>query len=394
MRFRIVILMMLLSLASVAALPQKSVKQPVGSDNTSYLYYNSDPSVNFLYWEKNVRIAPPPPPQITVSPLVDSLCAILNADTTALFSIPSVHPRVPSNVVTFEINETEYLVGIPTDKTSYIYLPKKRYEFTHADSLAMYTPFDLTKLGIYTLSFYGVDAWHINVEEKIPERFYIDLGSEKSTLVFPTEILVPMIISLILILIANFYSRGYIHRLLLIVCFYNAFNNAASERNISAEKAGLMLFANYILSVSIFAFILITKYGIEQPFNCFVALAIGCGSVFLIFLIKLLVSMFFSNLFLCRDTFSLHYTNVSYILQILGVVLLPVNFCMVYIGYEFTVETLFVIGAGVCILAELMKLIRLFKIIFDKHFSTFYLFLYLCGVEFLPVLLAVKILSR
>ena len=104
--------MMLLSLAAEAVPPKKSEKQPVGCDSTSYLYYNSDPSVNFLYWEKNVRIAPPPPPQITVSPLVDSLCAILNADTTALFSIPSVRPRVPSNVVTFEINETEYLVGI------------------------------------------------------------------------------------------------------------------------------------------------------------------------------------------------------------------------------------------------------------------------------------------
>ena len=385
--------MMLLSLASVAAPPKKSGKTPVGSDSTSYMYYNSQPTIDFLYWEKDVKVAPPPPPEVTVSPLVDTLCSQL-MQKTPLFTLPETRPRVQYNVVTFEINETEYLVGIPTDNTSVMYQRRDRNIFTHSDSLAMYVPFDFTRLGNFTLPFYGIDAWQIDIEAKPPERFHIDLGSERSTLVFPSEILVPMIISLILILVANFYSRGYIHRLLMIICFYNAFNNAASERNISAEKAGWTLFANYIINVSLFAYIVMVKYGVEQPFYSLIALAIGCGLVIVIYLVKLLVSMFFSNLFLCRDTFTLHYTNLSYILQMLGVILLPVNFCMVYIGYEFSVETLFIIGAGVCILAELMKLMRLIKIIFDKHFSTFYLFLYLCGVEFLPVMLAVKILSR
>ncbi|MBP5369269.1 MAG: DUF4271 domain-containing protein [Bacteroidales bacterium] len=387
---------MLLAVFEIAAAapPKKPHKVSVGGDSTSYIYYHSQPSVDLFYWEKSVRIAPPPPPQVTVSPLVDTLCAQLTKNSQPLFAIPETRPRLQNSVVTFEINETEYLVGIPTDNTSYMYRRRDRDTYTHADSLVMYMPFDLTKLGNFTLPFYGIDAWQIEIENKVPERFHIDLGSKKSSIEFPSEMLIPMILSLILILIANFYSHGYIHRLLMINCFYNAFNNAASERNISAEKAGWTLFANYILNVSMFALIIMAKYGINQPFYCLLALLIGCGSVIVIFLIKLLVSMFFSNLFLCRDTFKLHYTNLSYILQMLGVVLLPINFCMVYIGYQFTVETLFVIGAGVCILAELIKLIRLIKIIFDKHFSTFYLFLYLCGVEFLPVMLAVKILSR
>ena len=378
---------------AVAAPPKKSNKVYAGGDSTSYIYYHSLPTVDLFYWEKTVRIAPPPPPHVTVSPLVDTLCAQLNQNSP-LFSLPENRPRVQHNLVTFEINETEYLVGIPSDNTSYMYQRRDRNNYTHADSLVMYTPFDLTKLGNFTLPFYGIDAWQIEIENKSPERFHIDIGSKKSSIEFPSEMLIPMVLSLILILIANFYSRGYIHRLLMINCFYNAFNNAASERNISAEKAGWTLFANYILNVSLFALIIMSKYGLTQPFYCLLALLIGCGSVIVIFIIKLLVSMFFSNLFLCRDTFTLHYTNLSYILQMLGVVLLPINFCMVYIGYEFTVETLFVIGVVACILAELIKLIRLIKIIFDKHFSIFYLFLYLCGVELLPVLLAIKLLSR
>ena len=396
MRIWFVILTLLLAAIEnvAAAPPKKPSKVPVGGDSTSYIYYHSQPSLDLFYWEQSVRIAPPPPPEVTVSPLVDTLCVQLTQKTAPLFTLPETRPRVQNNVVTFEINETEYLVGIPTDNTSFMYQRRDRNIYSHDDSLAMYTPFDLTRLGFFTLPFYGIDAWKIEIEDKTPERFHIDLGSKQSTIDFPSEMLIPMILSLILILIANFYSHGYIHRLLMINCFYNAFNNAASERNISAEKAGWTLFANYILNVSLFVLIVMEKYGINQPFYCLLALAISCGSVIVIFLIKLLVSMFLSNLFLCRDTFTLHYTNLSYILQMLGVVLLPINFCMVYIGYHFTVETLFVIGAGVCILAELIKLIRLIKIIFDKHFSTFYLFLYLCGVEFLPVMLAVKILSR
>ena len=396
MRFRFVILTMLLAVfeISAAAPPKKPHKVSIGGDSTSYIYYHSQPSVDLFYWEKSVSIAPPPPTQVTVSPLVDTLCAQLTENALPLFTIPETRPRLQNSVVTFEINETEYLVGIPSDNTSFMYRRHDRDIYTHSDSLVMYTPFDLTKLGNFTLPFYGIDAWQIEIENKTPERFHIDLGSKQSSIVFPAEMLIPMVLSLILILIANFLSHGYIHRLLMINCFYNAFNNAASERNISAEKAGWTLFANYIHNVSLFVLIVMAKYGVNQPFYCLLALAISCGLVIVIYLIKLLVSMFLSNLFLCRDTFTLHYTNLSYILQMLGVLLLPINFCMVYIGYQFTVETLFVIGAGVCILAELIKLMRLIKIIFDKHFSTFYLFLYLCGVEFLPVMLAVKILSR
>ena len=396
MRIWFVILTLLFSVFenAVAAPPKKSYVTYSGSDSTSYIYYHSQPALDLFYWEQSVRIAPPPPPQVTVSPLVDTLCVQLAQNTRPLFTLPETRSRVQYNVVTFEINETEYLVGIPSDNTSYMYQRRDRNIFTHADSLTMYTPFDLNRLGFFTLPFYGIDAWKIEIEDKTPERFHIDLGSKESNIDFPAEMLIPMVLSLILILVANFYSHGYIHRLLMINCFYNAFNNAASERNISAEKAGRTLFANYILNVSMFVLIIMAKYDINQPFYCLLALAISCGSVIVIYLVKLLVSMFLSNLFLCRDTFTLHYTNLSYILQMLGVVMLPINFCMVYIGYEFTVETLFVIGAGVCILAELIKLIRLIKIIFDKHFSTVYLFLYHCGVEFLPVMLAVKILSR
>ena len=395
MRIISVILIVMLSvLNAVAAPPKKSYVTDAGCDSTSYMYYYSNPMINLFYWEGSVRVVKPLViPEVTVSPIVDSLSALLRRDTV-LFRLPATLPKLNNNYYTFEINETEYLVGIPSDNTSFMYGQKKRNVYSHNDSAMMYTPFELRNLRRYTYSFYGIDAWQIDAVDNAPERIHFDLSGEEVNLGLPSEILIPMVISLILILLANFFSSGYIPRLLLVIFYYNAFNNAAAERNISADKAGTLLFFNYIINVVVFAIIVLAKYEVSLPIGFLLALTAGCVSVGLVYLLKMLVSLLFSNLFLCRDTFSLHYTNVSYILQMLGVALLPVNFCMVYIGYEFPVSTLFIIGAVVCGLAELMKLMRLIKIIFDKHFSKFYLFLYLCGVEILPVLLAIKILSQ
>ncbi len=394
MRTRYLILLLLLSVAvSAAAAPPKKPATVFRGDSTSYIYYNPQSSLNFFYWETGVRV-PKPIPQITVSPKVDSLTMRLERDTAPLFTLPEVLPPVRNTLYTFEINETEYTVGIPTDKTSYIYQQRKRYQFSRADSAFMYVPLNLKNLNKFTLAFYGINAWQIQIEDKPVERFRFDLDKSKTDLVFPEGMLIFFVLSLVLILLANFFSNGYIPRLVLIVFYYNAFNNTVGERNISADKAGYMLFVNYIINVVLFSVIAMTKYGMELPFSFFIALAIGCAAVFLIYLVKLLVSLMLSNLFMCKDTFSLHYSNVSYLAQLLGVVMLPLNFCMVYVGYDLTIETLFVVCVAACILAETLKLFRLCKIIFDKHFSKFYLFLYLCGVEILPVLLAVKILSR
>ncbi|MBR4214098.1 MAG: DUF4271 domain-containing protein [Bacteroidales bacterium] len=394
MRTRYLILLILLSVTvlSYAAPPKKTVSAFKG-DSTSYIYYHPLTSLDCFYWENGLRIAKPIP-QITVSPKVDSLSMRLVDDTAALFTLPDVLPPVRNSLYTFEINETEYTVGIPTDKTSYIYQQRKRYPFTHADSVLMYVPLNMKNLSRFTLAFYGINAWQIDIENPPSERFYFDLNKSKSELEFPEGMLAVFVLSLVLILLANFFSNGYISRLLLIVFYYNAFNNTVGERNISADKAGYMLFVNYILNVVLFSVIALTKYGHDLPFSFLLALAIGCATVVVVYLVKFLVSLLLSNLFMCKDTFSLHYSNVSYIAQLLGVVMLPLNFCMVYIGYDITIETLFVVCVSACILAEMLKLFRLCKIIFDKHFSKFYLFLYLCGVEFLPVLLAVKILSR
>ena len=392
MRTRFLILLMLIAVGVSAAPPRQGKKAPVGGDSTSYIYYHPESSIDMFYWESKVRIVRIQP-QITVSPLVDSLEKELMTDT-ALFRLPA-YWRAPANVYsTFEINGTEYIVGIPTDHTSYIYQQRKRYPFTARDSAWMYVPVNTKNLSRYTLSFYGISAWKINVEDKTPERFHIELDKTRTEIVFPEGMVIPLVLSVILILLANFYSKGYVSRLLLIVFYYNAFNNTVGERNISADKAGYVLFVNYILNVVMFSTIAMAKYGMNLPFSFFISLAIGCAIVVAVYLIKLFVSMLFSNLFRCRDAYSKYYSNVSFVLQMLGVVMLPINFCIVYVGYDFTIETLFVICLIMCGLAELLKLFRLMKIIFDKQFSKFYLFLYLCGVEILPVLLAVKILSH
>jgi hypothetical protein len=59
----------------------------------------------------------------------------------------------------------------------------------------------------------------------------------------------------------------------------------------------------------------------------------------------------------------------------------------------FPVKTCF--SAGVIVIATLymMRVIRLFIIFINKNISLFYLILYLCALEILPVVIAVKYIS-
>ena len=374
---------------------------PVPCDSTSYVYYTSAVRYSSPLWElwsstvsahgsassstvsahgSHDTLQPSGPPQ---------------APARHLFTLPegyldALNP-VPAVV---KVDKLEYYVRLKSDITSPIYFCRDMQKLTSRDSARMFMPFDTRNLDDYTVKQFGIRARNIDLRKPLPPHFHIDISGNPIQEQYPWAVIVPVGLGLVLVLLAMFNHEGYISRIFSVTVFHNAFLNRQRERNINADRSGALLFANYLLSVPLLAIVAIYRYGYQLPVDFYLAFVGLIILVLLVYGAKSVISLALAQLFGCRDVFVSYYHNVSYLMQASGVFLLVMNIMSFYINKQGIHDFVFYTTLVGCAVAEFLKIFRLIKIIFDKHFSYFYLFLYLCGVEILPVLLAIKILSH
>jgi hypothetical protein len=78
------------------------------------------------------------------------------------------------------------------------------------------------------------------------------------------------------------------------------------------------------------------------------------------------------------------------IISILGVSLFPLLILQIYIpsGYYYITE---IISLGMCVGACILVIIKLFQIFFHKIVASFYIMLYLCTLEILPLIILYRV---
>lgn len=278
------------------------------------------------------------------------------------------------------------------DATSFVYMTV-RGELSASDSAQMFLPFSSGDVDKYSVSVFGIRSKFVKVEPEVVEHFHIDIYKNKVREQYPWEVFVPIVTAIALALLAMFTQRGYISRLFLVVFYRNAFINAVGEKNVNADKAGALLFVSYVINVALFAVVCLYRNGLQLAENFWVAFFAILASILVFYYVKRVFSYFLSKLFGCEDVFGLHYKNTSYIMHSMAIVLMVSNVLSFYVPSLEIHNFVFYLTVVICSLAWAMKIFRLFAIIFEKRFPLFYLFLYLCAVEFLPIALAIKIVS-
>jgi len=357
----------------------------VHSDSTSFIYYyaqqNVLPKITFLDWEKSTPIK-------KIKKQREDLTS-----TPAQFSLPeNFRQRLAPEVYTLDFEGTEYFVNIPNDKTSIIYIQARKAP-EKKDSVNMFTFFTGKTLSNFSISSFGIKAKYVNIEIPVKENFHIDIYKNKIHEVFPWQVIIPLIICLTLVLMAKFYQQDYIGRLFLIIFYRNAFNNAVSEKNINADKAGYILFLNSILCAALLLVAITYRYGYQLT-NFFISYITFAVILFGYYQIKKIITKILCDFFSCKEIYLLYYKNTTYIFQAAGICLLVLNVLTFYVTSLEIHNFVFYLTVFLGVFAEFLKIFRLFSIIIEKRFPIFYLFLYLCTVEFLPAILFVKILSH
>jgi len=167
------------------------------------------------------------------------------------------------------------------------------------------------------------------------------------------------------------------------------------RKNLFASSTGYNI-QNW-LSVFLVAIVGFSLFVYDQAFNSlsekifisnFLLTALG---VTVFFLFKYLSFAFFGNIFFDKATLRNWLKSYSTLFCVCGIVLILIS-ALLLCNVNISAEILYIIGfigIGITLILMLYKLIQIF---FYKGYSIFYLLLYLCALEIMPVLVLVKAL--
>lgn len=227
---------------------------------------------------------------------------------------------------------------------------------------------------------------------KIPEQAEIDKIIEVTDSQFPQWIFIIYIISISILAWTNYFYSKYILALFKSFVNYRASIKLFDESNILTGRSAFALSINFFLIITLNGFILINYYLILEINKILMILLILISSIIIYFLKNLIVN-FIGNLLNSKKVANIYNFNIGIYNQVLGIILLPILLLISYFALED--KSLFIkLNLLVIVIIYISRIIRSIKIFIQEHFSIFYLFLYLCIIEFLPIYIFIRLYNN
>jgi hypothetical protein len=196
----------------------------------------------------------------------------------------------------------------------------------------------------------------------------------------------------ILMAIIRFSFNKYLQRLVDSILNYQTSNNLFLEKNMRNLRGSIFLNGLFFINISFFVVLyynyLYSDFGTETTFLTFLYTLAG---LLLIYFGKFIIVRTIGYIFDGVKEGKEYLHTVFIYNKNLGIFLLPVTLSVPFIA-EFAAYFLLNTGLVLAIIFYLFRLFRGIKILFRKHVSIFYMILYLCALEILPLLVIYKLL--
>lgn len=170
----------------------------------------------------------------------------------------------------------------------------------------------------------------------------------------------------------------------------------AREEHSLTHPASIFLSINFIISCSLFILQVVSssvfsRAGIEMSFIDFFIMLAGISAMYFVKIIVIKISGFI----FAKQIIAAEYIFIIFLVnQIIGIVLVPIIIFIAYGNEPFRNSFIY---AGIFLLA-IAFIIRVGKgvlaVLSSGAITPFYLFLYLCALEILPLLLGYKLLEK
>jgi hypothetical protein len=200
-----------------------------------------------------------------------------------------------------------------------------------------------------------------------------------------------LVISLLFIWIRLFYGK-YFATLASAVSSFQMSAKLFRERNILVRRVSIVLDFIYFVMLSVLVYELVTHFNwITSSLSQFNLYMLLLNIIIIYSLVRIALLRITAHLFLQRSLFSEYIHNTLVINKGTGIVLFPIVITARYFPFPL-ISLVLAIGLSILILGAIWKIIRAYQIIRRKNVVLFYLILYLCTLEFLPLLLGYKVI--
>jgi Domain of unknown function (DUF4271) len=165
------------------------------------------------------------------------------------------------------------------------------------------------------------------------------------------------------------------------------------DQGIFSRRVGLILNINFLLVFGLFMYLVFTHFNINPlSLKPFPAYLLYTGVLTILLLIRYILTSLTGKIFKQEEYFREYLYHILIIYKNLGIVFVPIVFCIAYIQENLRIY--FIIIAFVLIaFAYLFRFIKGYQLIIKKDVFIFYLILYLCTLEIMPVLFYYKFFS-
>ena len=200
--------------------------------------------------------------------------------------------------------------------------------------------------------------------------------------------------SLILVGWTRLFYKKYFISLIKSFHFYNYASTLYFGKNSITQRAGVFLNLNFFIITGLLAFQVIQNFSLSISEIRPVYLWLGFTAFFMVWYAwNFLMSRFIGFVFLRQRAFSEYLHNYNLYRKIAGMAIFPIVTIVQFIQEEY--REAFLIAGGILLgIIFLVHIIRGLQVFLKEGVSIFYLFLYLCALEFLPILLVFEVFIR
>lgn len=201
-----------------------------------------------------------------------------------------------------------------------------------------------------------------------------------------------LVVAFFLFATVRLIFNKYLSQLAQATINYSTFTRVFRERYFNLLHASFRLDIIFNLILALFSYQLLTAYRINFGLKSTFYLYLIClGAVIAYFILKKVVYILTGIMTESKREVKEYLFSITVYNRILGLFLLPLTAIIAFVPV-YQPELFLFLGLGIIGIFYLLSLRRGAKIFLRKHFSILYLILYLCTLEFLPLLLIYNLL--
>jgi Domain of unknown function (DUF4271) len=203
---------------------------------------------------------------------------------------------------------------------------------------------------------------------------------------------VPLILlmSLFAFALIKIQYKRYVDQVITSLINYQVSLRLLRERNVLFRNMSLGMNLVFGLNLGLFIYFILQNFGVKQQFSDkFLNVLLYSGGLILLYMVKSFTCRMIGFLFKVQSEFIEYVHNINLFNKNIGLFLFPVVIAFPYINENIQPFVIY-LGISILVIMVFLRTVRSIQIIMRKGVSLFYLILYLCAIEILPVLLVVK----